>query len=115
VWSTATWACLQTVRAYPAESPQHVVNLAVSGPALGGGSVSYRDPHSLAEDSECEARVWELETREPLHTLRQAAGHDVGGLKGQGGGGSFPTWPACSSRPRSGPEPMLRALLGAGE
>ena len=34
--------------------------------------------HSLTE--EYEARVWDLETLEPLHTLRQAAGQRVLGL-----------------------------------
>ncbi len=33
---------------------------------------------------EYEVRVWDLETLEPLHTLSQAAGDDVGGLASYG-------------------------------
>jgi WD40 repeat protein len=73
VWSMATWACLQTVQAYAAGSAQFIQCLSVSGSTLVGGSFS--EPHSLAE--EYEVRVWDLETLEPLHTLRQAAGHVV--------------------------------------
>jgi hypothetical protein len=39
--------------------------------------------HSLTE--EYEARVWDLETLEPLHTLRQPAGQRVMGLAREGG------------------------------
>ena len=39
--------------------------------------------HSLTE--EYEARVWDLETLEPLHTLRQPAGQHVLGLASDGG------------------------------
>ena len=51
----------------------------------GGGvpQLSSSDPHSLTE--EYEARVWDLETLEPLHTLRQAAGQNVLGLASDGG------------------------------
>jgi WD40 repeat protein len=76
VWSMATWACVQTVQAYPAGSAQFIYRLAVSGPTLVGGSVS--DYNSRTE--EYEARVWDLETLEPLHTLRQPAGQRVRGL-----------------------------------
>ena len=46
-----------------------------------GGSCS--KPHLLME--EYEARVWDLETLEPLHTLRQATGREVMGLVSDGG------------------------------
>ena len=76
VWSMATWACLHSVQAYPAESAQFIRSLAASGPALVGGSSS----SSLSRTEEYEARVWDLETLEPLHTLRQPAGQRVLGL-----------------------------------
>ena len=50
------------------------------GPTLVGGSFS--NPHSLTE--EYEVRVWDLETLEPLHTLRQPAGQHVLGLASDG-------------------------------
>ncbi len=81
VWSMATWACVQTVQAYPAGSAQFIYRLAVSGPTLVGGSASI--PHSRTEVYE--ARVWDLETLEPLHTLRQPAGQLVRGLASDGG------------------------------
>jgi len=81
VWSMATWACLQTVRTYPAGSEQYIRSLAVSGSTLVGGSWSLE--HSHAE--EYEVRVWDLETMEPLHTLRQPAGDYVVGLASDGG------------------------------
>jgi WD40 repeat protein len=81
VWSMATWACLQTVQVYPAGSVQFIRSLAVSGPTLVGGSCSLQ--HSPAEAYE--ARVWDLETLEPLHTLRQPAGQRVLGLASYGG------------------------------
>jgi hypothetical protein len=93
----ATWACVQTVQAYAAGSAQFITSLAVSGPTLVGGSFS--DPHLHTE--EYEARVWDLETLEPLHTLRQPAcgrlrvcsgerwGRSVGGGRdGRGGVGA---------------------------
>ena len=76
VWSMATWACVRTVQAYAAGSAQHIECLAVSGPTLVGGSFSV--PHSRTEEHE--VRVWDLETLEPLHTLKQAAGNMVTGL-----------------------------------
>jgi hypothetical protein len=79
VWSMATWACLQTVQAYPAGSVQYISSLAVSGPTLVGGSSSRL--HSPAD----EVRVWDLETLEPLHTLRQPAGDNVVWLVSDGG------------------------------
>ncbi len=82
VWSMATWACVQTVQAYPAGSAQFIRSLAVSGPTLVGGSVSSL-PYSRT--GEYEARVWDLETLEPLHTLRQPAGRPVPGLASDGG------------------------------
>jgi hypothetical protein len=90
----ATWACVQTVQAYAAGSAQFIASLAVSGSTLVGGSVSV--PHSRTE--EYEARVWDLETLEPLHTLRQAAGDDVCALASDGeevwgaGGQSVAVW-----------------------
>ena len=81
VWSMATWACVQTVQAYAAGSAQYIRSLAVSGSTLVGGSLSV--PHSRTE--EYEARVWDLETLEPLHTLRQPAGQYVMGLASDGG------------------------------
>jgi hypothetical protein len=82
VWSMASWACVQTVQAYPAESAQYICSLVVSGPTLVGGSVS--SPYSRTE-KEYEARVWNLETLEPLHTLRQPGGRPVSGLSSDGG------------------------------
>ena len=38
-----------------------------------------------AATEEYEARVWDLETLEPLHTLRQPAGRRVPGLASDGG------------------------------
>ncbi len=81
VWSMATWACVQTVQAYPAGSPQHIECLAVSGPSLVGGSASI----SYSDKGEYEALVWDRETLEPLHTLRQPAGQRVLGLAIDGG------------------------------
>ena len=77
----ATWACLQTVQAYPSGSVQYISCLAVSGPTLVGGSS--RIEHSPAEGYE--VRVWDLETLEPLHTLRQPAVANVDGLASDGG------------------------------
>ena len=76
VWSMATWACVHTVQAYAAGSAQYIWSLAASGPTLVGGSCSLL--HSAEE--EYEVRVWDLETLEPLHTLRQGAGQRVMGL-----------------------------------
>ncbi len=90
VWSMATWTCAQTVQTYPAGSPQFIRRLAVSGPTLVGGSSS--NLHSRTEERE--ARVWDLETLEPLHTLRQPAGHDVWGLASDGG----EVWGAVGSK-----------------
>ena len=73
VWSLETWACVQTVEAYPAGSPQFIKRLAVSGSTLVGGSGS--DDNTAAEEHE--VRVWDLETLQPLHTLRQPAGNMV--------------------------------------
>jgi WD40 repeat protein len=80
VWSMATWACVHTVQTYAAGSAQLIWSLAVSGPTLVGGSL--RNPHSRTE--EYEVRVWDLETLEPLHTLRQGAGSLVAGLASYG-------------------------------
>ena len=76
VWSMASWTCVQTIQAYAAGSAQYICSLAVSGSTLVGGS-------ALTE--EYEARVWDLETLEPLHTLRQPAGQDVLALASDGG------------------------------
>jgi WD40 repeat protein len=81
VWSMATWACVQTVQAYAAGSAQFITSLAVSGPTLVGGSFS--SPLSATEAYE--VRVWDLETLEPLQTLRQPAGQRVLGLASDGG------------------------------
>ena len=81
VWSMATWACMQTVQAYAAGSTQYILSLAVSGATLVGGT--YSSPHSGTEEQE--ARVWDLETLELLHTLKQAAGQYVLGLASDGG------------------------------
>jgi WD40 repeat protein len=81
VWSMATWACVQTVQAYPAGSALFIFRLAVSEPTLVGGSFNL--PHSATEEHE--VRVWDLETLEPLHTLRQPAGQRVLGLVSDGG------------------------------
>ena len=80
VWSMAAWACVHSVQAYAAGSAQFIWSLAVSGRTLVGGSCSM--PQSRTE--EYEARVWDLETLEPLHTLRQAAGQYVMGLASDG-------------------------------
>ncbi len=76
VWSMATWACMQTVQTYAAGLAQFISCLAVSGSMLVGGFDS--EQHSVV-------RVWDLETLEPLHTLRQAAGQDVCGLASDAG------------------------------
>jgi hypothetical protein len=78
VRSMALWACLQTVQAYPARSVQYIGCLAVSGPTLVGGF--WND-----EDEEYEARVWDLETLEPLRTLTHPVGQGVLGLASDGG------------------------------
>jgi hypothetical protein len=75
----ATWTCVQTVQTYAAGSAQYIHRLAVSGSTLVGGS--YSDSHT----EEREARVWDLETLEPLHTLRQPAGKRFWGLMSDGG------------------------------
>jgi hypothetical protein len=81
VWSMATWACVQTVQAYAAGSVQYIYTLAVSGLTLVGGSCS----DTRLDTEEYEARVWDLETLEPLNTLRQPAGQRVLGLASDGG------------------------------
>jgi hypothetical protein len=83
VWSMATWACVQTVPADPAGSTQFILRLAVSGPTLVGGTVSY--PPSETHKEEYEVRVWDLETLEPLHMLRLPAEECVAGLASDGG------------------------------
>jgi WD40 repeat protein len=80
VWSMATWACTQTVQVYPKGSVQYICSLAVSGSTLVGGSGS--DLPSRTEVYE--ARVWDLETLEPLHTLRHPAGRRTWGLASDG-------------------------------
>jgi hypothetical protein len=82
VWSMATWACVQTVQAYAAESAQFIGSLAVSGSTLVGGSWSTRP---LSKTEAYEARVWDLEILEPLHTLRQPAGRAFLELASDGG------------------------------
>ncbi len=52
----------------------------MSGSTLVGGSGSNRP----SDTEEYDARVWDLETLEPLHTLRQPAGQDVWGLASDG-------------------------------
>ncbi len=89
VWSMATWACVQTVQAYASGSGRYIGRLAVSGTTLVGASAGI--PHSRTEASE--ARVWDLETLEPLHTLKQAAGRYVAGLAGD----SWEVWGAVGS------------------
>ena len=71
VWSLETWACVQTVEAYPAGSPHYIYRLAVSGSTLVGGSSSHSGVEAYA------VRVWDLATLQPLHTLRQPAGASV--------------------------------------
>ncbi len=80
-WSTATWACLLTVEAFPPGSPQFIWCLAVSGPALVGGTDS--SPHSAAETHE--VRVWDLETLAPRRALPQPVGHEVSRLASDSG------------------------------
>jgi hypothetical protein len=80
-WSTETWECTLTARAFAEGSPQYIWCLAVSGAALVGGSES--NPHSNAEAHE--VRVWDLETLEPRHTLAQPAGKEVRWLTSDGG------------------------------
>ena len=69
----ATWECMQTVQVYPAGSAKYISCLAVSGSTLVGGSGSMT--HSL--DTVHDVQVWDLETLEPLHTLKQPVGEDV--------------------------------------
>ena len=80
VGSIATWACTQTVQTYAAGSAQFILRLAVCGSTLVGGSEC--EPLSVTEEHE--VRVWDLETLEPLHTLRQPAGQVVWGLASDG-------------------------------
>ena len=80
-WSLETWACVQMMEAYAAASPQYIRSLAVSGSTLVGGS--YSQQYSATE--EYEVRVWDLETLQPLHTLRQPAGAPVYSLASDGG------------------------------
>ena len=75
----AGYACLNL--SATADLTQFIISLAVSGSTLVGGSSS--NPHSHTE--EYEALVWDLETLEPLHTLRQPAGDDVCALASDGG------------------------------
>jgi hypothetical protein len=65
VWSTETRACLQTVQVYEDDSEQKIHALAVSGSTLAGGSNQ--------DSNGNEVLVWDLETLEPLHTLRLLA------------------------------------------
>ena len=81
VWSTETWGCLQIVEAYPAGSPQFIASLVVIGSTLVGGSGS----HPYSATAEHEMRVWDLETLQPLHALRQPAGQRVASLARDGG------------------------------
>jgi len=78
-WSLETWACVQTVEAYPAGSPHYIYRLAVSGSTLVGGSSSHSGVEGYA------VRVWDLATLQPLHTLRQPAGASVFQLAVDGG------------------------------
>ena len=80
VWAMATWSCVRTVQTYTAESVQYTGRLTVSGSTLIGGSYSY--PRSRTE--QYEVRVWDLDTLEPLHTFKQAAGQRVLGLASDG-------------------------------
>ena len=82
VWSVATWACMQTVQAYPAGSAQYIECLAVSGPTLTGGSSSVP---AIPVTEEHEARIWDRETLEPLLMVRLPAGEAVIGLASDGG------------------------------
>ena len=83
VWPMATWACVHTVQACAAGSAQCIRSLAVNESTLVGGSCSY--PPSRTEQDE--ARVWDLETLQPLHALGQPVGLPayVYGLAGDGG------------------------------
>ena len=81
VWSLDSWACLQTVEAYPAGSPQYIYRLAVSGSTLVGGSGSC----FFSQGKEHEVRVWDLATLQPLHTFSQPAGAEVSSLASDGG------------------------------
>ena len=74
VWSMLTWSCVQTVQVYDAGSVQRITGLAVSGSTLIGSS------DGLSSLEEYEVRVWDLDTLEPLHTLKQPAGRSVDGL-----------------------------------
>ncbi len=98
VWSMATWACVQTVQAYAAGSAQFIFRLAVSGSTLVGGSCSL----SKFQTEEHEARVWDLETLEPLHTLRQPAGRRFWGLASDGGEVWAAVWPEVVAWGRRG-------------
>ena len=89
VWSTGEWECVQAVETHPAGSPQYIYRLAVSGATLVGGTSSSL-PFAAEE---YEVRVWDLETLEPLHALRQPAGQrvlslmcDAGEVRGAVGG-----------------------------
>ncbi len=86
VWSMETWACVRTVQEYAASSAQFIRSLAVSGPTLVGGSCSKQTvsaPHLSMEKHKM--LVWDLETLEPVFSLRQAADQSVFRLASHGG------------------------------
>ena len=82
VWSLGTWACMQTLEAYPSTSEKFILRLAVNGSTLVGGSSGSCSSRSQKH----EVRVWDLETLQPLHTLKRLASkHDVFSLFSDGG------------------------------
>jgi hypothetical protein len=63
------------VQAYPAESDQLISRLAMSAiEQIDAGRVGGSCSVVLSLTEENEVQVWDLETLEPLHTLRQLAG-----------------------------------------
>ena len=70
VWSTETWECVQTVEVYDPGSGRRISWLAVSGPALVGGSDFCRFSAAAEPPAAEEVRAWDLESLLPLHTLR---------------------------------------------
>ena len=71
-WAVGTWAAVASVEAYDVEaSGQWPRCLAISGSKLISGSWVRRD------DTQCEVRVWDVDSLACEHTVRQPAGAGV--------------------------------------
>ena len=97
VWDVGTWAEARSVAAYDvAKARRYSRCLLTSGSKLISGSyLSYSSEDNTellritrsvyGGDTECEVRVWDLDTLACEHTVRLAAGPDVRCLAGAGG------------------------------